>query len=48
VYVEEALTLNRRIAFNAGSHTELVQMAFDDFERLVKPIVARFSTDYST
>jgi Ala-tRNA(Pro) deacylase len=48
VYVEEALTLNRRIAFNAGSHTELVQMGYDDFERLVNPIVARFSTDYAT
>ena len=47
VYVEEALTLNRSIAFNAGSHTELVQMAYDDFERLVKPVVARFSTDYT-
>ena len=29
------------IAFNAGSHTELIRMAYKDFERLVKPKIAR-------
>lgn len=37
VYVGEALTLDEEIAFNAGSHTELMRLAYADFERLVKP-----------
>jgi Ala-tRNA(Pro) deacylase len=44
VYVDESLTEDREIAFNAGSHYELIKMAFADFERLVKPEVMEFST----
>jgi len=44
VYVDETLTEDREIAFNAGSHYELIKMAFADFERLVKPEVMEFST----
>ena len=43
VYVAESLTDDEDIAFNAGSHTELIKMAYDDFEKLVKPRVAAFS-----
>lgn len=43
VYVAEALTEDEEIAFNAGSHTELVRLAYADFERLVKPRVGRFA-----
>jgi Ala-tRNA(Pro) deacylase len=43
VYVADELTVDDRIAFNAGSHTELIQLAFDDFERLVKPKIVRFA-----
>lgn len=43
VYVEESLTHDRRIAFNAGSHSELMQLAYEDFARLVTPKVARFA-----
>jgi Ala-tRNA(Pro) deacylase len=39
VYVAEALAEDEQIAFNAGTHTELIQMAYVDFERLVKPRV---------
>lgn len=39
VYVAEQLTDDEEIAFNAGSHTELVRMAYKDFENLVKPKV---------
>src|SRR3974377_1122041 len=35
VYVAEALTGNEQIVFNAGSHTEVLKLAFKDFERLV-------------
>lgn len=37
VYVDERLREDQHIAFNAGSHTELVQMEYADFERLVQP-----------
>jgi Ala-tRNA(Pro) deacylase len=37
VYVEPHLAEDREIAFNAGSHSELVQMNYKDFERLVHP-----------
>lgn len=37
--VAEELTEDEEIAFNAGSATELVKMAYADFERLVKPRV---------
>jgi Ala-tRNA(Pro) deacylase len=37
VYVEPHLAEDEQIAFNAGSHTELVSMAYKDFERLVHP-----------
>ena len=43
VYVASPLTENKEIAFNAGSHRELVKLAYNDFERLVKPKVASFS-----
>ena len=43
VYVDESLTKDKDIAFNAGSHNELLQVCYADFERLVKPTVLKFS-----
>ena len=43
VYADEALADEEQIAFNAGTHTELIRMSFDDFERLVQPTVADIS-----
>ncbi len=43
VFVSDALTEDEEIAFNAGSHTELIKMAYSDFERLVKPRVVKIS-----
>ena len=37
VYVAEELTEDEEIAFNAGSHTELVKLAYKDFESLTDP-----------
>jgi len=48
VYVDEALTKEKNVAFNAGSHTELVQMTVADFAALAKPRVARISTAYAS
>ncbi|MBU6391803.1 MAG: YbaK/EbsC family protein [Planctomycetota bacterium] len=42
VFVAESLAEDEDIAFNAGSHRELVKMAYKDFERLVKPKIAKF------
>ena len=39
VYVAEELTRDEQIAFNAGTHIELVQMTYADFERLASPTV---------
>jgi Ala-tRNA(Pro) deacylase len=43
VFVAKKLTDDKEIAFNAGSHTELVRMDYGDFERLVQPKVVHFS-----
>jgi Ala-tRNA(Pro) deacylase len=43
VIVSESLTADEEIAFNAGSHSELMRMRFEDYERLVHPRVARLT-----
>jgi Ala-tRNA(Pro) deacylase len=43
VFVSQALTEDKEIAFNAGSHYELIRLAYKDFERLVTPKTADFS-----
>jgi Ala-tRNA(Pro) deacylase len=45
VYVADSLTEDEEIAFNAGTHTQLVRMAYRDFERLVQPEVMRFAVN---
>ena len=42
VFVDESLTKEKEIAFNAGSHNELIRLAYGDFERLVQPKVLPF------
>ena len=37
VYVAEDLTTDKQITFNAGSHLEVIQMDYSDYEALVKP-----------
>src|ERR1039457_453353 len=44
VYVDESLTEDDEIAFNAGSHHELIRMSYLDFDRLVRPDVMSFSS----
>jgi Ala-tRNA(Pro) deacylase len=43
VFVDEGLSADEEIAFNAGSHTELIRLKYGDFERLVGPKAANFS-----
>jgi Ala-tRNA(Pro) deacylase len=44
VFVDESLTRDKEIAFNAGTHHELIRLSYEDFSRLVQPKVAKFST----
>jgi len=44
VFVEKNLAEDKEIAFNAGSHTELIKLTYSDFERLVKPKVVKLSS----
>ncbi len=43
VYAAESLAENDEIAFNAGSHIEIIKMSFRDFDRLVRPRVMSFT-----
>lgn len=43
VFVDKNLQADHMIAFNAGSHTELIQMDYSDFENLVRPHVINFT-----
>lgn len=42
VFVSNQFSKQDQLLFNAGSHSELIQMAFHDFERLAKPKVVEF------
>ena len=44
VFVAASLVEDEEIAFNAGTHTEIIKMSYKDFEFLVKPRIIRFST----
>lgn len=44
VFVAASLAEDADIAFNASSHSELVQLSYKDFERLVEPKVVKFSS----
>jgi len=44
VFVASSLAEDTEIAFNAGSHGELIRLSYKDFERLVGPKVVKFSS----
>ncbi|MCJ7555270.1 MAG: YbaK/EbsC family protein [Ignavibacteriaceae bacterium] len=43
VYVAQSLSEDKEIAFNSCTHSELIQMKYKDFKKLVKPKVIKFS-----
>lgn len=43
VFVAQRLAEDDDIAFNAGSHSELIKLSFKDFAALVKPHVTKFA-----
>jgi Ala-tRNA(Pro) deacylase len=44
VFVAKSLAEDEEIAFNAGSHTELIRLVYKDFEKLVKPRLVELSS----
>jgi Ala-tRNA(Pro) deacylase len=44
VYIAESLAQEEQIAFNAGSHTEVIKLDYYDFDELVHPVVLDFVT----
>jgi Ala-tRNA(Pro) deacylase len=43
VVIASSMQLHPEMAFNAGSHTELLRLSYRDFERLVHPRVLNFA-----
>jgi len=43
VYVDAVLALEPEIVFNAGTHREAIAMRWNDFVKMVNPIVGRFA-----
>jgi Ala-tRNA(Pro) deacylase len=43
VFADRQLAADDEIAFNACTHTELIRLAYRDFEQLVKPTVFAFA-----
>ncbi len=43
VYVSEELEDDDEIAFNAGAHTELLRLSYEQYKKLVHPKVAKLS-----
>lgn len=48
VYVADSLAEHKEIAFNAGTHTEVMRLNYNDFRHLVKPRVFKFSWKMET
>lgn len=43
VFADETLAEDEEIAFNAGTHSELLKLAWADYARLVQPAMARLA-----
>jgi Ala-tRNA(Pro) deacylase len=42
VYMDRTLAEDEQIIFNAGTHTDTLKIAFQDYVRLVQPVIATF------
>jgi Ala-tRNA(Pro) deacylase len=43
VYVDAVLAMEPELVFNAGTHREAISMRWNDFVKMVNPIVGRFA-----
>ena len=44
VFADDSLEKDEEIAFNAGTHRELIRMTWADYKRLAEPRMIRFAT----
>ncbi len=44
-YVDATLTEDDEIAFNAGTHTEIIKLAYEDYHKLVEPKVVHLALE---
>src|SRR5258708_8829506 len=44
VFADGRLAKDKEIAFNAGTHSELIRLSWEDFVCLVQPMVLKFSS----
>jgi Ala-tRNA(Pro) deacylase len=42
-FVERSLAEDESIIFQAGTHTDTIRVAYKDYDRVVKPVVAEFA-----
>lgn len=47
VYADQSLEKDKEIAFNAGTHRELIRMSWEDYKRLVQPQMAEFAAGHT-
>ena len=47
VYADQSLEKDQEIAFNAGTHRELVRMKWEDYKKLVQPTIMSFATGHT-
>lgn len=47
VFADESLEKDTEIAFNAGTHRELIRMTWADFKRLAEPTMIRLAMGHS-
>jgi Ala-tRNA(Pro) deacylase len=47
VFADDSLEKDKEIAFNAGTHRELIRMTWEDFKKLAKPKIMRFAAGRS-
>jgi Ala-tRNA(Pro) deacylase len=43
VFLAKSVTESEEIAFNAGNYSEIIQMSYNDFYRLVHPKIVKFA-----
>lgn len=43
IFADESLEEDKEIAFNAGTHRELIRMSWEDYKRLAGPQMVRFA-----
>lgn len=47
VYADQTLEMDQEIAFNAGTHRELIRMSWQDYKRLVQPTMMSFAAGHT-